>query len=53
MNNKIEILKNGNLGRKKEKKVFFPKGRLVDEKAESEIKDLRSEEHTSELQSLA
>ena len=40
MDNKIKILKKGDLGRKKEKKVFFPKGRIVDEKAESEIKDL-------------
>ena len=40
MNNKIEILKNGDLGRKKEKKVFFPKGRIVDEIAENELNSL-------------
>ena len=40
MNNKIKILKDGDLGRKKEKKHFFPKGRVVDEKAETEIKEL-------------
>ena len=37
MTNEIKILGNGDLGRKKEKKVFFPKGRIVDEKAEQEI----------------
>jgi len=37
MNNKIKILKDGDLGRKKEKKVFFPKGRIIDDKAEKEI----------------
>ena len=37
MSNKIKILGNGDLGRKKEKKVFFPKGRIVDENAEQEI----------------
>ena len=37
MDNKIKILKKGDLGRKKEKKVFFPKGRVVDENAEKEI----------------
>ena len=37
MNKEIKILKNGDLGRKKEKKIFFPKGRIVDEKAEKEI----------------
>jgi len=35
MNNKIKILKDGDLGRKKEKKHFFHKGRVVDEKAET------------------
>ena len=34
MTNEIKILGNGDLGRKKEKKVFFPKGRIVDENAE-------------------
>ena len=37
MTNEIKILGNGDLGRKKEKKVFFPKGRIVDENAEQEI----------------
>ena len=37
MNKEIKILKNGDLGRKKEKKSFFPKGRIVDEKAEKEM----------------
>ena len=37
MKNKIEILKDGTLGRKKEKKLFFPKGRVIDEKSENEI----------------
>ena len=37
MSNEIEILKKGDLGRKKEKKVFFPKGRIIDDKAEKEI----------------
>ena len=34
MSNEIKILKNGDIGRKKETKNFFPKGRIVDEKAE-------------------
>ena len=37
MSNEIKILGNGDLGRKKEKKIFFPKGRIVDENAEAEI----------------
>tara|TARA_B100000029_G_scaffold513298_1_gene612397 strand:- start:2366 stop:4069 length:1704 start_codon:yes stop_codon:yes gene_type:complete len=37
MSTEIKILKSGDLGRKKEKKSFFPKGRIVDEKAEKEI----------------
>ena len=40
MKNKIEILKDGTLGRKKEKKLFFPKGRVIDEKSENEIQEL-------------
>ena len=40
MDHEIKILKDGDLGRKKEKKHFFPKGRVVDEKAENEIKEL-------------
>ncbi len=40
MNKEIKILKNGDLGRKKENKVFFPKGRIVDEKAEEDITSL-------------
>ena len=37
MNNEIKILKKGDLGRKKEKKVFFPKGRMVDDAVEKEL----------------
>ena len=37
MSNEIKILGNGDLGIKKEKKIFFPKGRIVDENAEAEI----------------
>ena len=37
MSNEIKILGNGDLGRKKEKKIFFPKVRIVDENAEAEI----------------
>ena len=41
MKNRIEILKDGTLGRKKEKKLYFPKGRIVDEKAERVKKKIR------------